>query len=473
MQTTLSSFEYPSLVPNRSFAAPKTNLPCPPTPLCGRTSEKAQACRLLAQTSVRLLTLTGPGGVGKTRLALDVGDDLHSHFPDGVWLLSLANVAEPEMLGFTLARTLALPRTAEQYIWQALKEFLGPKQLLLVLDNFEQIIEAAPRLAELLASCSGLKLLVTSRLALHLSAEHEMSIEPFGVPATSDCQTLEAVSRCEALEFFVQRGQAVRSDFQLTPENFLSVAQICTRLDGLPLALELAATWLRLLPPQTLLNRLEMGKGLQLLASGGPDLPVRQRSLRHNVVWSYDLLDETEQKLFRTLAVFKAGCELEEAERFGEALLALSQFTHPRPAVLELLGSLVKKNMLRQSEIRLCNGQVSVHLRMLETFREYGLELLEVTGELCQAQQLLGNQDVKPQVQSQVFPSKSVDRYALTRREQEVLRLLAEGLTDKAIAERLTISPRTVHAHLTVIYSKLAVTTRSAATRLALSCGLS
>src|SRR5216683_3183343 len=282
------------------------NLPVPLTPLIGREQEVVAACAFLRRPQVRLLTFTGTGGVGKTRLALAVVTELLDDFTDGVCFVSLAPISDPTLVLPTMARALDLKEMSEQPLSDLLKAFLRDKHLLLLLDNFEQVVAAAPVLTDLLAACPELKILVTSRATLRITGEHEFSVPPLAVPDLKHLPELETLSQYAAIALFMQRAQAINPNFQLTKANAPALVEICARLDGLPLAIELAAARIKLLPPKALLERLS--HRLSVLTSGPRNLPVRQQTLRNTLQWSYDLLSQEEQRLFRQLAVFVDGC---------------------------------------------------------------------------------------------------------------------------------------------------------------------
>ncbi|HET8854162.1 MAG TPA: LuxR C-terminal-related transcriptional regulator, partial [Ktedonobacteraceae bacterium] len=366
------------------FSPPKTldnhshNLPVQPTPLIGREQEVAAIGQLVQREDVRLMTLTGPGGVGKTRLGLQVAAELADHFADGVWFVPLAPVRNPEGVLATIAQSLGLWEAADLPLEEQVRDYLQEKHLLLLLDNFEQVIAAAPQLARLLTSCSHLRLLVTSRAALHLSGEHEFVVAPLAVPDLTQLPPLADLMQVVTVRLFVERAQAIKADFALTEANARAIAEICVWLDGLPLAIELAAARIKLLPPQALLRRLS--HRLEVLTGGAQDLPSRQQTLRNTIQWSYDLLTEQEQRLFRWLAIFVGGCTLEAAE----TVCQMGQEDGDQAfSVLDGAASLLDKSLVQQTERE---GE-EPRLVMLETIREFGLECLQRHGELEAARQ--------------------------------------------------------------------------------------
>ncbi|HET7555545.1 MAG TPA: NB-ARC domain-containing protein, partial [Gaiellaceae bacterium] len=321
----------------------------------GRERELEEAAALL-RNGLRALTLTGPGGTGKTRLALQLAADVVEEFPDGVFFVSLAPVRDWELVAPTIARTLGLREQAGETVLETLDGYLADKQLLLVLDNFEQVLAAAPAAAGLCASAPGLKLLVTSRTPLHLSGERTYPVPPLELP--------------ESVRLFAERAHAAALEFDVTDENEDAVAEICRRLDGLPLAIELAAPRIRSLPPPALLRRLD--QRLKLLTGGARDLDERQRTLRATIEWSYELLPEAERALFARLGVFVGGSRLDEAEALCGAIDV---------DVLDGLQSLVEKSLLRQR----ADADGEPRFWMLETIREYALSLLDEDGTLADA----------------------------------------------------------------------------------------
>ncbi len=350
-------------------AIAKTNIPTPLTPLVGREQEVDEACMLLQRPEVRLLTFTGTGGIGKTRLSLHVARELRYDFPDGIFFISLASVTEPELVILVLAQTLGLGVAGERPLFVRLKEFLAEKRILLLLDNFEQVVGAALFLVDLLANCVQVKALVTSRFLLQVRGEYEFPVPPLVLPDSKQRETIEIVTQYPSVQLFMQLALAIKPTFQLNDTNIHAIAKICIRLEGLPLAIELAAAHIKLLPPATLLARLE--HRLPLLTGGAQDLPERQQTLRNTIRWSYELLSPDEQCLFRSIAIFTGSCTLDAVE-------TLLHHTNLSIGLLEGVTALINKSLLRQSEQ--ANGEPRLY--MLETLREYGLECLVENGEL-------------------------------------------------------------------------------------------
>ncbi len=364
--------DFPALRTLESFP---NNLPVQPTPLIGREREVVRARGLLQHPETRLLTLTGPGGVGKTRLGLQIAADALREFPDGTFFVDLAPVISADLVIPSIAKTLSVQEVTSRPILDSLKEHLRDRQLLLVLDNFEHVLATAAQVAELLSTCPRLKALVTSREALHLRGERQFPVPPLALPDRPLAQPADQLTRYEAIRLFTQRAQAANPDFAVSDRNASAIAEICHRLDGLPLAIELAAARVNVFSPRALLARLD--HRLAVLTSGPLDLPARQQTLRQAIGWSYDLLTPGEQMLFRRLAVFVGGCTLTAVE-------AVARGGGPDASldVVNGMASLVDKSLLRQEE----KGG-DLRFRMLETIREYALERLTDAEEADRFQQ--------------------------------------------------------------------------------------
>ncbi len=351
----------------KTLDAHPTNLPLQATPLIGREREVAELCGILRQDIARLITLTGPGGTGKTRLAVQAAAELLDEFPDGVYFVPLAAVRDAGLVTGVIADALSLSESRGEDLGQTVRSYLKDKKLLLVLDNFEQVIGAAQEVSELLSTCPELKGIVTSRSALRLYGEREFGVSPLEVPDLARLRSRPAVEDYPSVTLFVQRAQAVKREFGLTDDNAMLIAEICTRLDGLPLAIELAAARVRVLPVKAIHDRLS--SRLSLLTGGARDTPARQQTLRGAIEWSYELLEPSEQLLFRRLAVFSGGCTLDAMEAICSQAGGLD--------VLEVIGSLVDKSLVRQAE----SDDGEPRFAMLETIREYAFQELTATGE--------------------------------------------------------------------------------------------
>ncbi len=358
----------PGQTPHRAHIPPR-NFPFSLTPLIGRERDVFSVCTLLRRPDIRLLTLIGMGGVGKTRLAVQVATELLDDFADGAAFISLAPIHDSGLVIPTIAHTFDLDISDQQSVFEHIHISLYEKHLLLVLDNFEQVADAAPQVEELLRACPYLKVLVTSRNVLHLQAEHEFPVFPLALPDLTRLPAHDDLLQYPVIALFRERAQAALPTFQVTAANAHTIAEICVRLDGLPLALELAAARLKLFPPQALLARL--AQRLQILTGGARTLPERQQTLRNTLQWSYDLLSPASQWLFRQLAVFVGGCSFEAVEdicRSGGS---------SNSDALSGVAALLDHSLLQQANQE--GGQP--RLVLLETVREYGLACLAEQGE--------------------------------------------------------------------------------------------
>ncbi|MGI8550466.1 MAG: ATP-binding protein, partial [Dehalococcoidia bacterium] len=398
--------------PLTSLCYRANNLPGQLTDCIGREREGAAIGELLRDDGVRLVTLTGPGGAGKTRLSLQAAADLLADFPDGVWFIPLAPISTPDLVVSAVAQTLGVRESGQTSLMETLKLALAERRTLVLLDNFEQVVEAAPLVATLLAGCPRLKVLVTSRVLLRLSGEHTFPVPPLDLPEASLLPPLETLAQAAAVQLFIERARAVQPRFALTAENATAVVEICRRLDGLPLAIELAAARIRLLTAPELLSRLE--RRLPLLTGGGRDSPERQRTLRAALDWSFALLPEMQRQFLGQLSVFVGGWTLEAAEAVGRASGLGSRVSEPEhgtaatnpiaegrlespgpawgrstipvapdtrapipdaPGILDLLTDLIDHSLVHESQR---DGETRFGL--LETVREYAAERLAASG---------------------------------------------------------------------------------------------
>jgi predicted ATPase/class 3 adenylate cyclase len=357
--------------PVRSLDARPNNLPAQLSTFIGREDVIREVQEALQST--RLLTLTGAGGTGKTRLALEVAHRELPAFPDGVWFVDLSTITEPSVVPTEIAIAFDLTRAPGASVFECLEAHLRDRALLLILDNFEQVLDAALAVEHLLSHASGLKVIVTSRSVLSVYGEHEYPVPPLRLPEPDQSPDLAALAQSEAMSLFLDRARAVRPDFELTRENATVVAEICRKLDGLPLAIELAAVRMNVLTPQTILPRLD--ERLSLLTSGPRSLPERQRTLRGAIDWSYQLLEESERRLFARLATFWGGGTIEAIEAVGGSEIG--------GRVLDLLGDLVDNSLLRRTET--LTGEI--RFQMLETIREFATERLEAEPDAAEVRE--------------------------------------------------------------------------------------
>ena len=352
--------------PLRTLDQTATFLPAQPSTFIGRVREIAEGQRLLEKA--RLVTLTGPGGTGKTRLSLRIAEESAHDFRDGTFWVPLAPITDPDLVPSTIAHSLGVQVSGSEMPLRRVLDHIKGKRMLLVLDNFEQILPAAPVVGELLGASPALKVIASSRAPLRIAGEQEFPVPPLDVPDPQHLPALDVLAQSDAVRLFIERASAVRPDFRVTAENAGAVAEICNRLDGLPLAIELAAARVKVLTPQAMLPKLR--EGLDMLASTARDLPERQRTLRGAIAWSWDLLNPAECKLFSRLAVFVGGGMLPQIEAICGPAKELGG------GVLDTLSSLVEHSLVRQTEI-----EGEPRFRMLVTIREYAVERLDASDE--------------------------------------------------------------------------------------------
>jgi predicted ATPase/class 3 adenylate cyclase/Tfp pilus assembly protein PilF len=393
-----------------------TNLPRPPAGLIGREREQRELEAMLRESPARIVTLTGPGGTGKTRLSLEVGHQIHDHFPDGSFFVDLASISDPALVMPTIAHTLGIREGGDRSPFDNLRDYLAGRETLLILDNLEQIIDIAPAVAQLLAAAPKIKLLATSRIPLQVRGEQEYPLDTLPVPA-ADRSSLDELAENEAVKLFVQRAREARPAFELTPNNAAAIAAICRRLDGLPLAIEIAAARTRMLPPPALLKRLD--QSLNVLTGGAADLPTRQQTMRGAIDWSYDLLQPPEQTLFARLGVFVGGFTLANAELVTNADGALDVF--------DGIETLLHNSLLRQVE----SVTEEPRFDMLQTIRDYALDQLEQSGELAELRRIHAEQYTNEVTVNwlQLYGPRGLERLAYLEEEDDNYRAaIAWGL---------------------------------------------
>ncbi|HEX9039199.1 MAG TPA: adenylate/guanylate cyclase domain-containing protein [Ktedonobacterales bacterium] len=434
-QADLAGLPY-DFPPLKALDARPHNLPVQPGPLLGRERETAALLALLRRADARLVTLAGPGGVGKTRLSLQVGAEALDAFPDGVWFVRLSRLTDADLVIPTIAQVFDIQARGDVPPLEMLRARLRDKHLLLVLDNFEQVAAAAPQIADLLGTCPGVEALVTSRVTLGIYGEREYALRPLDLPDPQRLPPLERLTQYAAVALFIERAQAADADFAVTNASAPAVAEICARLDGLPLAIELAAARTKLLPPQQLLKRLE--KQLPVLTGGARDLDERQRTMRDTIAWSYNLLSPEEQRLFRRLAVFVDGWTLTAAE----AVCAAPEGSEPLGLdTLEGLSHLVDQSLARRLDEDSASPGGEPRYAMLHVIREYALERQEAAGELdaiflSLARYYLDRFELDwfdPRVYAQLFAGDAAERIVL--QDLDTLRAVLEWTLRRDQAE--------------------------------------
>ncbi len=427
-RSSFASFGGSDVLQNSLKPGPMWKVPSVFTPLVGREKEVADICTLLKHPEVRLLTLLGTGGIGKTRVSLQVAREMQSYFADGVCFVHLAALHEPHLVVPMIAQDLGIQEMGAQSILEPVKVALRDRHFLLLLDNFEQVVIVAPVIEELLAACPHLKVVVTSREVLHLTAEHQFPIPPLALPDLNQLPGEEALSQYASVALFIQRAQAVLPTFQLTQANAHTIAEICVCLDGLPLAIVLAAARVKLFPPQALLARLS--QRFQVLTDEAGPQPWRHQTLHNALQWSYDLLNSAEQRLFRRLSVFAGGLTLEAVEAVEKMLNGKETSTL---SALNGVASLLDKSLLLQS---VHEGQEPI-LQMLRTVREYGLKLLRESREIeqCQHAHALYYLTFVEEAEPHLKGTQQISWMARLELEQENLRLALAWFIEHGEAE--------------------------------------
>ena len=431
--------------PPRTLETRPNNLPTPPTPFIGRAALVNHVRDLMLEDDVRLVTLVGPGGTGKSRLGLRVATELLYHFDDGAFFIALASLKDPDLVPATIAATLDIREADNKPITQAISEALADKNILLLIDNSEQVQAAARHIGEIMKHCPNLKALITSREAVNLTGARTIRVPAFEMPDPQHLPPLEEVAKVEAVHLFVQRAQAARQEFELTEDNVVDVVEICRRVDALPLAIELAAARIRSMQPDRLLKAL--ARRFKVLTGGAEDLLDHQKSLRELIAWSYDLLDPTEQKLWRRLAIFVGGSGMDAAQDVCD--------TEDEFLVEVDVESLVNKSLINLEFPEtgsgagklVAQGAGEPRLRMLETLREYALDQLSESGEKDELQQRYNDwylglaERAEPEFRGPKLESLLVELEAEQNNFRGVLEdCLQAGVHDAELAIRLCAS---------------------------------